>query len=350
MVNFGCSACGKTFTQKGHYETHLKRKTPCKKDTSFEDLVEQKVKEVLSKTNTNAIKIDSSQPVNTTPTQMTTTAEAVREAGLDKFYTIPSISEKCLASISSRYKWSDWGLVIEPSAGNGSFLTRIPTSKRLGIDISPEHKDIIKQDFLTYSPPSNIGKILVVGNPPFGRVSSLAIKFFNHASMWADVIAFIIPRTFRRVSVHNKLNTNFHLVFDEDICMEPCSFSPPMMVKCCFQIWEKQETKRPIIELSTSHDDWEFLGFGPKDAKKQPTPPKGADFAMRAYGGKCGEIVDTGLETLRPKSWHWIKSKINKNTLIEKFNAIDYTISLDTARQNSMGKGELVRLYSEAYD
>lgn len=304
----------------------------------------------ISKTNTDSIKIDSSQPVNTTPTQMTTTAEAVREAGLDKFYTIPSISEKCLASIGSCYKWSDWGLVIEPSAGNGSFLTRIPTSKRLGIDISPEHEDIIKQDFLTYSPPSNIGKILVVGNPPFGRVSSLAIKFFNHASKWADVIAFIIPRTFRRVSVHNKLNTNFHLVFDEEIPMEPCSFSPPMMVKCCFQIWEKQETKRTIIEFSTSHEDWEFLGFGPKDTKGQPTPPKGADFAMRAYGGKCGEIVDTGLETLRPKSWHWIKTKINKNTLIERFTALDYTLSLDTARQNSMGKGELVRLYSDAYD
>lgn len=281
---------------------------------------------------------------------MTTTAEAVREAGLDKFYTIPSISEKCLASIGCCYNWYDWGLVIEPSAGNGSFLTRIPTSKKLGIDISPEHKDIIKQDFLTYCPPSNNGKILVVGNPPFGRVSSLAIKFFNHASKWADVIAFIIPRTFRRVSIHNKLNLNFHLVFDEEIPMKPCSFSPPMMVKCCFQIWEKLETKRSIIKLPTSHEDWEFLGFGTKDIKGQPTPPKGADFAMRAYGGKCGEIVDTGLETLRPKSWHWIKTKINKNTLIERFTALDYTLSLDTARQNSIGKGELVRLYSDAYN
>ena len=377
MGKYSCEKCAKTFSQKSHYDKHLTRKTPCEIQTykiktliskaDEEKLIELNKKLILnntennitiniteqmdiSKTNTDSIKIDSSQPVNTTPTQMTTTAEAVREAGLDKFYTIPSISEKCLASIGSCYKWSDWGLVIEPSAGNGSFLTRIPTSKRLGIDISPEHEDIIKQDFLTYSPPSNIGKILVVGNPPFGRVSSLAIKFFNHASKWADVIAFIIPRTFRRVSVHNKLNTNFHLVFDEEIPMEPCSFSPPMMVKCCFQIWEKQETKRTIIEFSTSHEDWEFLGFGPKDTKGQPTPPKGADFAMRAYGGKCGEIVDTGLETLRPKSWHWIKTKINKNTLIERFTALDYTLSLDTARQNSMGKGELVRLYSDAYD
>ena len=289
--------------------------------------------------------------------------EEVRDAGLDKFYTIPEISEKCLERIGSIYKWSEWGLVIEPSAGNGSFLTRIPTAKKIGIDISPEHDDIIKQDFLTYNPASRAscatgdsgdsgdsGKILVVGNPPFGRVSSLAIKFFNHASKWADVIAFIIPRTFRRVSVQNKLNTSFHLIFDEEIPMKPCSFSPPMMAKCCFQIWEKRDTERPIIELSTKHDDWDFLGFGPKDAKGQPTPPEGADFAMRAYGGKCGEIVDTGLEMLRPKSWHWIKSKINKNTLIERFNSLDYTLSLDTARQNSIGRGELVRAYSEMYE
>lgn len=281
---------------------------------------------------------------------MTTTIESVREAGLDKFYTIPSISEKCLASIGSLYKWSDWELVIEPSAGNGSFLTRIPNDKKIGIDISPEHKDIIKQDFLTYTPPNDIGKILVVGNPPFGRVSSLAIKFFNHASKWADVIAFIIPRTFRRVSVQNKLNANFHLIFDEEIPMKPCSFNPPMMAKCCFQIWERKNTKRAIVEISTTHNDWNFLGFGPKDAKGQPTPPTMADFAIRAYGGKCGEIIKTDLETLRPKSWHWIKSNINKNTLMERFTSLDYTLSLDTARQNSIGRGDLVRLYIDKYD
>ena len=278
------------------------------------------------------------------------TVEDIREEGLDKFYTIPTISQKCLDTVGSYYKWSEWGLVIEPSAGNGSFLIRIPTDNKIGIDISPEHTNVIQQDFLTYKPPNTIGKILVVGNPPFGRVSSLAIKFFNHASIWADVIAFIIPRTFRRVSVHNKLNTSFHLIVDEEIPMEPCSFSPPMMAKCCFQIWEKRDTQRAIVELSTTHNDWDFLGFGPKDAKGQPTQPIGADFAIRAYGGKCGEIIDTGLEMLRPKSWHWIKSKIQINILLERFTSLDYSLSLDTARQNSIGKGELVRLYSETYN
>jgi hypothetical protein len=337
MVEYSCLVCYRIFKQKGHYQSHLNRKTPCKKNPTIDDIVEQKVKEILSRKET--LDTDNSK-----------SAKEVRDSGLDKFYTNPDIAEKCLESVGSMYKWSDWDLVIEPSAGNGSFLTRIPTNKKLGIDISPEHADVMKQDFLTYAPPSDTGNILVVGNPPFGRVSSLAIKFFNHASKWADVIAFIIPRTFRRISVHNKLNTNFHLVFDEEIPMEPCSFNPSMMAKCCFQIWEKRETARSIVELSTTHPDWQFLSFGPKDTNGQPTPPKDPDFAIRAYGGKCGEIVDSGLEDLRPKSWHWVKSAIDKNVLIERFKTLDYTLSIDTARQNSIGRGELVRLYSDAYD
>jgi hypothetical protein len=122
------------------------------------------------------------------------------------------------------------------------------------------------------------------------------------------------------------------------------------MAKCCFQIWEKKNTKRTLIALSTSHPDWEFLGFGPLDENDQPTPPIGADFVIRAYGGKCGDILTIGLEDLRPKSWHWIKSNINVNVLIDRFRNLDYTLSLDTARQNSIGRGELVKIYSNKYN
>ena len=268
---------------------------------------------------------------------------------LDKFYTVPSVAEACLASVGERYDWSSWDLVIEPSAGNGSFLSRIPTQSLVGIDIAPEGPNILQQDFLSYSPP-HVPRILVVGNPPFGRVSSMAIRFFNHAAQWAAVIAFIVPRTFRRVSVQNKLNLQFHLVHDHEIPTEPCAFTPPMMAKCCFQIWERTDTPRIPVDLPTSHADWTFLGFGPKDERGQPTPPTGADFALRAYGGRCGELRETGLCDLRPKSWHWIQCKIDKKTLMDRFASLDYSQSLNTARQNSLGRGELVRLYSEAFD
>ena len=273
-------------------------------------------------------------------------AKNVRKEGLDKFYTIPECAKNCIDKVDNLYDPTKWDLIVEPSAGNGSFLNQIPSCHKIGIDISPEHPDIIKQDFFDYSPPADKNRILVIGNPPFGRVSSLAIKFFNHAAKWATVIAFIIPRTFRKISVQNKLDGMFHLVHDEEIPNHPCCFSPKMMVKCCFQVWEKNPAeKRQIVDLPTTHPDWEFLKWGPKDDRGQPTPPAAADFAMRAYGGNIGEIKKDGLYELRPKSWHWFKSNIDKTELIERFKQLDYSKSVNTARQNSMGKAELVALY-----
>jgi DNA (cytosine-5)-methyltransferase 1 len=54
MVNYSCSNCQKIFKQKGHYDFHINRKNPCKKDNTIERLVEEKVKEAL-------LKISSSQ-------------------------------------------------------------------------------------------------------------------------------------------------------------------------------------------------------------------------------------------------------------------------------------------------
>lgn len=267
------------------------------------------------------------------------------KSGLDKFYTVPSYAKHCIDLVFNSFN-RNWDLVVEPSAGSGSFLTQIEHKNKIGLDIEPEHPSIVKQDFFKYKPSCN-SNVLVIGNPPFGRVSSTAIKFFNHSAVWANTIAFIVPRTFRRVSVQNKLDSFFHLIHDEDVPTKPCCFEPIMGVKCCFQIWERKAVQRPIILFSTRHPHWEFLSFGENDRNGQPTPPEGAHFALRAYGGKIGEIKTTDLHTLRPKSWHWIKANINKEELIRRFSSLDYSNSLNTARQNSMGRGELVHLYSD---
>jgi hypothetical protein len=273
--------------------------------------------------------------------------DSIRKEGLDKFYTLPACSKRCIEKVSTMYDIARWDLIVEPSAGNGSFLNQIPSNKKIGIDISPEHPDIIKQDFFDYHPPPEHKNILVIGNPPFGRISSLAIKFFNHSAKWANVIAFIIPRTFRKTSIQNRLDNRFHLVYDEELPNRPCCFSPAMAVKCCFQIWEKKDIQRDFVDLPKTHNDWEFIKLGERDASGQPTPPANADFALRAYGSTIGEIKTEGLPDLRPKSWHWIKSNIDKDTLIDRLGKLDYSKSENTARQNSMGRAELVNLYSE---
>ena len=348
MSKYTCEKCGKEFKQKCHYTTHLNKKNPCVNELKIKEIVDKAVEDKISKIKQNIIfEIENENEEDIINMSETKNTKDVRQEGLDKFYTIPSYSKKCIDKVFDLYDKHSFDLIIEPSAGNGSFFNQLECDNKIGIDISPENKNIIKMDFFDYTPNLNINNVLVIGNPPFGKISSIAIKFFNHSAKWAKVIAFIIPRTFRRPSVQNKLNKMFHLIYDEDVSIKPCCFTPKMMVKCCFQIWEKKATERPFIDLPTKHEDWDFLPFGPIDEYGQPTPPDGADFAMRAYGGKIGEIEKIKLNELRPKSWHWIKSNINKQELINRFNQLDYSDSLNTARQNSMGRGELVRLYND---
>lgn len=314
------------------------------------------------------------------PTSAPSAPSTASTSTLDKFYTRPPVAKACIDAVAKHYQWDRaFDLVVEPSAGNGSFLSQLPTTvPTVGLDIAPEpgSDGIVTCDFFDWKPPDSAGsepgagagagaepgagagtrappRVLVIGNPPFGHVSSLAVRFFNHAARWATVIAFVVPRTFRRISVRNKLHLQFHKVLDTDVPLKPCAFTPVMMAKCCFQVWERRDTEPPreVVRLSTTHLHWTFLAFGPTDEKGQPTPPANADFAIRAYGGRCGEIRRADLDVLRPKSWHWIRTNgtVDADTLVHRFDALDYSLSKDTARQNSIGRGELVWLYDQAW-
>lgn len=270
----------------------------------------------------------------------------------DKFYTRSDVAQGCIRHVLELFPKESFDKVLEPSAGNGSFLNYLTevwgSSKVEAGDIEPEHPGIQQMDFFDFVGESD-RRYLVIGNPPFGRVCSLAVKFFNHAAKFSDVIAFIIPCTFRRKSIQDKLDKNFWLLSDKEIPNKPCAFVPKLSVKCCFQVWERRIIKRETIALAKAHGDWEFMKHGPKDEKGQPTPPAGADFAVRAYGSNCGEIRTTALQSLRPKSWHWIKSRIDVETLRDRIGSLDFTISKDTARQDSIGQKELVQLYSKCH-
>jgi hypothetical protein len=266
---------------------------------------------------------------------------------MDKFYTTKECSTHCYDILLQHINIDSYDVVLEPSSGTGSFYNLLTKDKRLGLDIDPKCEGVIKQDFFTFVPNENTS-YLVVGNPPFGRVSSMAIRFFNKASEFASVIAFILPKTFKRVSVQNRLDLNFLLIYSEDLPLNPCCFEPKMSAKCVFQIWKRSETPRHIIEYEDTHPDFSFVKLGEKDENNQPTPPV-ADFALKAYGSNCGEIIDKNMDKLRPKSWHWIISNISVEELKNRFLSLDYSISEDTVRQNSIGQKELILLYKNKF-
>lgn len=260
----------------------------------------------------------------------------------DQFFTRPSVAELCANQIDL----STFESVIEPSAGQGAFFDLLPPSKRVGIEIDPRlaRKDWICGSWYDYT--IEPGNHLIIGNPPFGTQNSEAIRFFNHAALFADTIAFIIPRTWKRVSVQNALNLQFHLqsTIDLDNAFEG---EKATSVKCCFQVWKRGTVSRKKTRLPTVHRDWKFLSYEKRDGDLHP--PEAADFVMLAYGSNPGQISDD-LFRWRPKSVHFIKAVIDCEELKTRFKQLDYSIANDSARQSSLGKGALVQLYGETYD
>ena len=267
----------------------------------------------------------------------------------DQFYTKSEIAKKCLDKLSEHVDVNLFDIIIEPSAGTGSFFNLLPVDKRIGIDLEPNCEGVIQGDYTDFEPPPN-KRIAVVGNPPFGINSKSAVIFFDHSAKFADIIAFIIPRTWKRISIQNRLSLDFELIFNMDLPTTPCCFTPKMGAKCCFQIWQRTSQPRQKIRQESTHPDFEFLKMGPLDSKNQPTPNMDADFVMRAYGSNCGRLFTENLISLRPKSYHWVKSRIDIDLLKERFASLDYSISKDTCRQDSIGRKELIYLYKSSFN
>lgn len=155
---------------------------------------------------------------------------------LDKYYTPKSLAEYCT---SKMFEYTGGKvLCIEPSCGNGSFIPAIKSSFQsyLFLDIEPEHKEIAKQNYLSFTPPTTDSKVVVLGNPPFGYTNTMSVKFFKHSIKFADYIGFILP-----ISQHNnnKQMYDFDLIYSEDLGLQKYS---DRSLHCCFNIYKKPES------------------------------------------------------------------------------------------------------------
>ena len=72
------------------------------------------------------------------------------QVNLDKFFTRQNIAKLCVSSLLSSVIINKQDLIIEPSAGNGSFINplNIVNCKKVFLDISPENNKIKTADFL----------------------------------------------------------------------------------------------------------------------------------------------------------------------------------------------------------
>lgn len=259
----------------------------------------------------------------------------------DQYYTMPGIAAACVAEVQACYP-DGFASVIEPSAGNGAFLAHLPKGV-FAMDIDPQGPNIVEQDFLTFDASSREdGQCLIIGNPPFGKNASTAVRFFNRAAdVGADVIAFVVPRTFAKISLLNRLDLAFGLVSETPL---PCPSAVvidgrPCDAPCAVQIWARQDVPRQRVDLPTAHADFTCC------------ERNSADLAIQRVGANAGRHK-TPRAACSPSSHYFLKATgISPDTLHARFACIDFdSVRANTAGNPSIAKTELVALYRDVVE
>ena len=253
----------------------------------------------------------------------------------DKFYTKQDTVKKVLSKIDIE----KFDVVIEPSAGDGSFTKEIKHKNIISLDIEPEAEGIKRQDWLKFDGDGISGKILVVGNPPFGNQGTLALKFIRKSTeINVDTIAFILPKSFKKDSIKNKIPLLYHLV--EEIDLEDDSFTlegNSYKVPCVFQIWVRSDKERTQKLLKKTTNLFNFV-------KKN----EDADFAFRRVGFYAGKHFKE-IQDKSEQSHYFIKSNIDTEVLSNIIGGIKWDHN-NTAGPRSIGKGELIEQVEKIYN
>ena len=224
-----------------------------------------------------------------------------RVTGKEQFYTPPDVAQAILKNVTKRVGDLAAHTLLEPAGGTGAFIEagkNFGLTKVISYDIEPHHKKIKRGDFLV----QNIAKqgLLTITNPPFGRNNSLSIPFFNKAAEVSDLIVFIVPRSWRKWSVQNRLDQNFHLVRDDDLSINYVDVNgndahAKDRLRTCVQYWERRDTLRPLVKVQ----DMGVI---------ERTTPELADAAMTLFGYNCGQL-STDFERRKITTKMYIKLK-----------------------------------------
>jgi len=255
---------------------------------------------------------------------------------IDKYYTKDVIVNLCLIQVKNHLQICQNDLIIEPSAGNGSFISGIKqmTNNFIFYDLEPENVEIIKQDYILCNIDEFKNKkcnIHIIGNPPFGRQSSLAIKFIKKSAEFCNSMSFILPKSFKKDSLKKTFPMNFHLIFETDLPDK--SFlvdGKEYNVPCIFQIWEKKIFNRDAIKPL---EPYNFVFV-----KKQDNP----DISFIRVGGKSGTI-DKKTDDKNIQAHYFIKFTNNKSVdeNIKRLSTITYDFN-NTVGPKSISKQELI--------
>jgi len=260
---------------------------------------------------------------------------------IDKYYTKLSVVKLCIELIRKNINISTNDLIIEPSAGNGSFISNIKTlsPNYKFYDLEPEHNEVWKQDFLEFDykkVKQQYANIHIIGNPPFGRQASLAIKFIKKCCLFSNSISFILPKSFKKDSMKKYFEKHYHLIYEIDLLENSFLVNGiESNVPCVFQIWEYKEEIRNEIDKQIP------INF--KFVEKKASP----DISFRRVGVNAGTIMRE-INDKSIQSHYFIKFTNNKtiDENIEKLKLLKFDFD-NTVGPKSISKPELINEFNK---
>ena len=230
----------------------------------------------------------------------------------DAYFTPPESSEWC-RSLLKGYGWVNENTVtLEPCVGSGSLVEGLP-GKVIGCDLIDHGFPNVRVG--NYLESEHTPVDLVFTNPPFGRMGSLALKILNRATEDAERVAFILPSSFRKISLLDRINPYFHPVFDGDLPNQNYNLPDGSVrwVNTCFQMWERRKQRRPLFK--------DIIHYSEYTRRVKPTD---AEFCFRTQGSSAGKVLE-GLD-YNPASTAFLvggKSRLEAHdwTTIARFTA-----------------------------
>ncbi len=263
-----------------------------------------------------------------------------RVTGKEQFYTPVELALVLTAQISPLVGGLEGKLVIEPAGGTGAFINAakdLGATRVLSFDIEPKSDGVQLGDFLE-ADLADIRGAITISNPPFGRNNSLSIPFFNKAAMHSDYIAFIVPRSWRKWSVINRLNRNFHLIHDQDLSIDYVDDLGEMVwqksnLRTCFQLWERRDSQRDLIKVQD-------LGLISK------VTPEEADIAITVFGYSCG-LIRTEFDRVPNSTLMFLK--LHDERALNTLKSVDFSrFFRNTAYTEALSLQEIRFLLNEA--
>ena len=261
-----------------------------------------------------------------------------RVTGKEQYYTPVETGLELTHRVASMVPNLAQRTVIEPAGGTGAFIdaaTQLGVTDFLSFDIEPKHAGVKKQNFLQASLSGT--NAVTISNPPFGRNNSLSIPFFNKAADHSEYICFIVPRSWRKWSVINRLDRRFHLIADHDIQIDYENESGQKLsvqnnLATCFQIWQRKPELRPKYAVA----DRGLI---------EKTDAISADVALTVFGFGCGKVL-TDFERKPNTTKMFLKLRHPK--ALAALQSVDFTkFSKNTAYTQALSLPEINYLLNE---